>query len=137
MMGHSSRASGSRRSIRRRPLRFQFLEHRNLLSAMAMDAAGRFVVGGTLCDREGGVITHLGSCGQSVAAFLDDGFVGACSITPANERRKDIFLQRFDREGQPRGDLMNLTNSDIDQVQPTVAVDATGHVIVSWMDQVS
>lgn len=137
MKGRCRQTTDRPRLTSGRRLRFQFLEHRDLLSAATMDAAGRFVLGGNLYDRDGALITQLKGCGGSIAATLDDGFVSACSLVPPGERRKSVYVQRYDRDGQPLGDPVNITGVGIDQVQPTVAVDATGHVIVSWMDQVS
>jgi len=69
-----------------------------------------------------------------IAVTADGSFV----IVWADKRRAngDIYLQRFDPDGQPVGDNVRV-NDDIPdsvQAQPSVAADLTGRYVAVWQD---
>jgi hypothetical protein len=77
---------------------------------------------------------------QSVAVADDGSFVVVWMQTTIDQvdgqDDSDIMAQRFNADGTPAGDafLVNTTTADF-QVQPAVAMNASGEFVISWLTQ--
>ena len=83
-------------------------------------------------------IPDMDSFDVAVAALPDGGFVAVWSAEPVGESdARDVYMQRFDSDGLPEGDLVPVVTGSGDQFDPAVAVLSDGTILVAYERSIS
>lgn len=69
----------------------------------------------------------------AVAASRSGAFVVAWDRTDPDGTIEGIFVRRFGPEGTALGPELHVSDGPVDQIEPTVAMDAAGDFAVGWM----